>query len=219
MNQVTDIPSMPPTQTPEIPVSGHIHNHLSEVSAKTCEDLRRSRSIEGLDPDECVVTIIRKHPIGLIPFYFGAVFGVGLAFGLLYFLIGQLFASSSSTAVFTWLGIAFAVSSLLATIALIIGTYVYRQSALIITNKNVTQIIQRSLFSRKVSELSISNVEDVTADKHGIIAALFNYGQLKVQTAGEMENFLFSYCPNPNRYGRIILDAHQEYVDKLKNDD
>jgi uncharacterized membrane protein YdbT with pleckstrin-like domain len=97
---------------------------------------------------------------------------------------------------------------------LFIATYIYRQSMLLVTDMNLVQILQKGLFVRKVSRLSMSNVEDVTAEQKGILPTIFNYGTLTVQTAGEMENFVFPYCPNPNKYADRILDARQAFVDK-----
>jgi uncharacterized membrane protein YdbT with pleckstrin-like domain len=101
---------------------------------------------------------------------------------------------------------------------LFIATYVYRQSKLIVTDQNLIQILQNGLFSRKVSRLSVSNVEDVSADQHGFLQTLFIYGTLTVETEGEMKNFVFPYCPNPNKYADQILDARQAYANRLKDE-
>jgi hypothetical protein len=50
------------------------------------------------------------------------------------------------------------------------------------------------------------------------LQTIFNYGTLTVETAGEMRNFVFPYCPNPNKYADQILDARQAYADKLKEE-
>jgi membrane protein YdbS with pleckstrin-like domain len=101
---------------------------------------------------------------------------------------------------------------------LFLATYIYRQSKLIVTDQNLIQILQGGLFSRKISRLSVSNVEDVTAEQHGFLPTIFNYGTLIVETAGEMKNFIFPYCPNPNTYADQILDARQAYADRLSDD-
>jgi uncharacterized membrane protein YdbT with pleckstrin-like domain len=145
--------------------------------------------------------------------------GLAGALGLALFIIPQLFGEDQRAGAVTLLLVLMVVAAALVGIGLLVATYVYRQSRLIISNKNVTQVIQRSLFSRKVSELSLSNVEDVNVDQHGILATIFNYGVLNIQTAGEIENFVFTYCPRPNYYGRIILAARQAYADQLKHDE
>lgn len=210
--------AQPSPQTP--PVSAvPTHTHLPGVSAKLCDDMHRDTSIEGLEPDECVITVIHKHPIGLVSLYLGAFIGVVGAFGLVFFLIPQLVSAEQRSQVNLFVSVVLVLATMLLAIGVIVATYVYRQSKIIITNKNVTQVIQRSLFSRKVSELSMSNVEDVTAEKNGIIAAIFNFGRLNIETAGEVENFIFDYCPRPNQYGRIILDARQRYADSIREND
>jgi uncharacterized membrane protein YdbT with pleckstrin-like domain len=102
---------------------------------------------------------------------------------------------------------------------LFLATYIYRQSMLIVTDKSLIQIMQRGLFVRKVSRLSMSNVEDVSAEQRGILPTIFNYGTLTIQTAGERENFLFPYCPSPNLYADRVLDARQAYANRAEHDD
>jgi hypothetical protein len=42
---------------------------------------------------------------------------------------------------------------------------------------------------------------------------LFNYGTLRVETAGEQSNFNFIYCPRPNAVAKLILEARERYVE------
>jgi hypothetical protein len=101
---------------------------------------------------------------------------------------------------------------------LFVATYVYRQSRLLITDRSLVQVMQRSLFIRKVSRLSISNVEDVSAEQRGILPTILNYGTLIIQTAGELDNFIFPTCPDPNKYAHIIIEARQAYAQKLEEE-
>jgi uncharacterized membrane protein YdbT with pleckstrin-like domain len=82
----------------------------------------------------------------------------------------------------------------------------------------LVQIIQKSLFIRKISRLSFSNVEDVTAEQRGILASIFNYGTLLIQTAGTEDNFEFKYCPTPNKYADEIIEARQRYARSLEEE-
>jgi hypothetical protein len=81
---------------------------------------------------------------------------------------------------------------------------------------HLAQITQRSLVNRKISQLSLANVEDSHAEQRGILPTIFNYGTLTIQTAGEMENFIFTLCPNPTKYAEEILEAHQNYARELE---
>lgn len=98
-------------------------------------------------------------------------------------------------------------------IGLYIATVVYRESRLVVTDKNITQTLQQSLFNRKISQLSMANVEDVTAEQKGFIPHLLDYGTLFVETAGEQENFKFIYTPHPNAIAKEILEAREKYIE------
>lgn len=76
----------------------------------------------------------------------------------------------------------------------------------IVTNQRIMDIEQKGLFSREVSEFSISRVQDVTVDIVGILPTLFHYGDVHVQTAGEAKQFIFRDIKNPNKVKDTILN-------------
>ena len=78
--------------------------------------------------------------------------------------------------------------------------------------------MQKTLFNRKVSRLSMSNVEDVNEEQRGIISSLFNYGTLTVQTAGTEDNFVFTLCPDPTKLADKIIEARQAYARSLEEE-
>lgn len=67
----------------------------------------------------------------------------------------------------------------------------------IVTNKRVIDIEQKGLFSREVSEFSISRIQDITVEVTGIFPTLFHYGNIHIQTAGESRQFIFKDIKNP----------------------
>jgi uncharacterized membrane protein YdbT with pleckstrin-like domain len=170
--------------------------------------------IEEINPSEVRIADIRKHFFGLFLIYLQAVLGLLISFGLIFaFLPGVLdtLGLNSTTAnLMLYLFALFAGS--LGIIFLILATRIYKGNQLILTDQNVTQVLQIGLFHRKISELSMANVEDVTAQQQGIFPTIFNYGILKIETAGEQNNFIFHYCPNPNAYAKAILDARQTFL-------
>jgi uncharacterized membrane protein YdbT with pleckstrin-like domain len=170
-----------------------------------------------LNSDEHIITVVHRSIIGLIYIYLFALGAVTALLALAILAFPTIFSTLSvSSNMLLFAGAIFAIA--LVFFILFIATYVYRQSKLIVTDQNLIQILQNGLFARKVSRLSVSNVEDVSADVQGILQTIFNYGTLTVETAGEMRNFVFPYCPNPNKYADQILDARQAYADKLKEE-
>jgi len=169
-----------------------------------------------LEPGEKTIVVVHRHPIGLIFIFLEALIGVIALGALLIFVTPSALKNSSpETNRLVLGGAVFAVAILF--LFLFVASYVYRQSRLIIADKSLIQVLQKSLFYRDVSRLSFSNVQDVTGEQRGILPTIFGYGTLEIQTAGEMDNFLFPTCPNPNKYAHIILEARQRYAAALES--
>lgn len=181
--------------------------------ADTAQNLGISEEL--LVAGEHVVVVVRRHIIGLIFIYLQALVGIVAVFAVLFFAFPQSFSNLDSQGnrlilALVILGVAILV------LFLFVATYVYRQNKLLVTDKNLIQINQQSLFIRKISRLSMSNVEDVTADQRGILPTIFNYGTLHIQTAGERPNFEFPYCPKPNIYADQVLEARQAFAEAVE---
>ena len=163
-----------------------------------------------VDDDEVLLGTIHKHPFGIIIVYLQAIAGLLLAVGLAIFLLPQVIPDTDTA---YSIAIGFTAMAVFFTFLVVIAsTIIYRQSSIVITDKNITQILQSGLFGRKVSQLTMANVEDVTAVQHGIFATMFDFGELKIETAGEQANFIFGYCPRPGYYAKIILEAREKFI-------
>lgn len=170
-----------------------------------------------LEPGEKLVVIVRKHPIGIVGIYAEALVGLAVVFGLFLAIAPDFFNGLSAQAYKILVGvIIFGLAILI--LFLFIATYVYRQSRLLVTDRSLVQILQKSLFIRKISRLSMSNVEDVSAEERGMLSTIFNYGTIIVQTAGTLDNFIFPYCPDPAKYADQIIEARQRYARALEEE-
>ncbi|MBW3568725.1 PH domain-containing protein [Candidatus Parcubacteria bacterium] len=168
--------------------------------------------VEDINQEEVKIADIRRHFFGLFIKYLETILAIGLALGLIIFLTPSVFGNGGTAKSAVMLLSLIVIT--LGALFLVLVTKIYNSNQLIITDINVTQVLQIGLFSRKVSELTMENVEDVTAEQHGIFPTLFNYGTLKVETAGEQNNFIFKYCPNPNAYAKALQDARAAYFKK-----
>lgn len=83
----------------------------------------------------------------------------------------------------------------------------------IVTNERIIDIQQIALFKHVVAEQRIVRVQDVTSSVQGIIPTFLNYGDVNIQTAGEMERFSFKQVPNPEGVKKIIFQAYEEAVE------
>ena len=161
--------------------------------------------------NEVTIFQVRRHPIGLL--------GVHLAAGLLlvvlaiviFVIVPTMLKDVASSKVYGFGTVLYVVLAALAFGFLAITHKVYWGNSWILTSDSLTQVLQISLFSKQSSQLSLGSLEDVTAEQNGIIAQLFHFGTLKVETAGEHSKFTFPFCPNPTYYAQQILAAREAF--------
>lgn len=80
----------------------------------------------------------------------------------------------------------------------------------IVTDRRIVNIEQKGLFSRVVSELELDKIQDITSDVKGVIPTFLNYGDLYVQTAAEMERFVFHNIPNPYAVKDMVMNLQKK---------
>lgn len=172
-------------------------------------------SVIEFDSDEKLYHEIRKHPFGLFIIYLTGFFVAGLVFAA--FVLGSLFlegdplelgfdAGGFQPAIVT-IGV---ILTFLALAATAIGAYLYQSNVVLVTSEKLAQVLYRNIFDRKISQLSIGDVQDVTVNQKGIFARIFDYGTLVVETAGEQQNYTFTFTPKPYESSKAIVNAHEE---------
>lgn len=74
----------------------------------------------------------------------------------------------------------------------------------IITSQRLIDIDFVNFFQKDYTEASLARVQDVSSKMIGSLQVMFNYGVVKVQTAGENPNIEFEDVPQPDLIGKII---------------
>lgn len=167
------------------------------------------QTLETLDSDEHLITVIHRHPIGLFLYLFATVIALAAAVALVFFLLPNFVNDGNHKQIYSWVYLAFAIVVAVVALFSLVTIFIYRQTKMILTNQNITLVVQKGLFNRRVSKLAMADIEDVNAEQNGILSMIFGFGTLNVETAGEVENFVFTYCPHPNYYARQILEARE----------
>ena len=80
----------------------------------------------------------------------------------------------------------------------------------LITNERIIDIKQEGFFSRTVAELKLFQIQDVTSELKGLSKFIFRYGDVYVQTAGEVQRFIFRQIPHPEEIRDIIIKLAEE---------
>jgi len=91
-----------------------------------------------------------------------------------------------------------------------IGWLDYYLDVAVITNERVVDIDQEGLFNRKISELYLSDVEDVTGTIKGALGTFLDFGDVTVQSAGNQAEFILDKVPHPYKITKLIIDLHQD---------
>lgn len=154
------------------------------------------------------ITLIKKHLIGLIFQYLWVLLGTAALFLIAAFAVPEFVNDISGAGALAGVLVIAVVIFIL-----ILLTNMYIHNSLVITDKETIQILQRGVFQLKVSHLSHADIEDITAEQNGLLATIFNYGTLHIETSGELKNFAFTFCPDPDRYARIVLEARQQFTE------
>ncbi|CAN5421025.1 hypothetical protein BH10PAT3_BH10PAT3_0960 [soil metagenome] len=171
------------------------------------------------DNKEQLLADVRRHWLGRFTILFTGAF-VTLLLVMFAVFAPSLLRSlgySVTSGLIAVLSLVFLLVGALIAVGTFITLWVYNQSRMLITDQNVIELKQMSLFSHKVSHLNMINVEDVTVTKRGILQIIFDYGMMSIETAGEKENFAFPNTPNPDDYRRIVISCHEKAIERIGN--
>lgn len=185
--------------------------HLSHVGKKYF-------NLIEFDPEEELLTEIRKHPFGLlIILVTGGLIALTLFIGVAAivssgFLTTLGFGNVNSLVVFAGF-----LLSLFVLVITLVNSHLYRNNVVFVTNEKLAQVLFITLFNRKISQLSIGDVQDVTVQQNGFLPNTVGYGTLVVETAGEQQNYTFTYVPKPYETSKIIINAHESNLKQYGN--
>ena len=174
------------------------------------------------DENEHVVCEVRKHPFGLFLIYLSGGFIAFVLFSMLVLLPFALDATSqdigfsmdSIKPIAALLGLI--LTSLTLVMTAVTG-FLYQANVVLVTNEKISQQIYRTIFDKKVSQLSIGDIQDVTVAQKGLFAKVFGYGTLMIETAGEQNNYIFNYSVRPFECSKAIVGAQEAYIAKYGN--
>lgn len=85
---------------------------------------------------------------------------------------------------------------------------IYYLDIWVVTNQRVIDIEQLGIFRRRVSEIPLERVENVTVEIPGLVATALGFGNVRIQTAGEGE-FTISQVTDFYQVQSLILSYIQ----------
>ncbi len=171
-------------------------------------------TFEGKKPYENVIVLLYRHWFVLLLKFIAYLFFAALPF-VLYVPISLWLVRLGLQDLFWFLT---AVYFLLWWYSLFYALTMYLLDIWIVTDHRVIDSEQHGFFSRTVSELSLSKIQDISVAVRGAIPTFLDFGTLEVQTAAAARKFVFKQIPHPNQVKDEIMLAHSEFLRTHKGD-
>lgn len=80
----------------------------------------------------------------------------------------------------------------------------------VVTPVRLVDVDFLGFLAKKVSEVNLENIQDLSVDVNGVLQVTFNYGTLAVQTEGPESQVEFEDIPDPNSVQKLISNLIQE---------
>lgn len=160
---------------------------------------------EGQDSDEKILLLLRAHPITNISWIIPAVLIFFIPFFLPNILVRLGFENLLNLPP-TYLSAFIVINYLLVLVISFEGFLYWYFNVYIITNKNIIDVDFHSILFKNIDLAPLKNVEDTSSSMGGILKAIFNFGDVFVQTAGATKNVDFINVPDPHKISDFILD-------------
>lgn len=94
----------------------------------------------------------------------------------------------------------------------------WTRTVMIITDRRLVDVEQRSAFDRVVSEVPFGNIEDVSYRVKGLFATLFRLGEFRVHCAGSAAHIVFSHVRRPAKIQDLVNDLRAAFFDEDRED-
>ena len=162
-------------------------------------------TFENLAYDESIIVKSRKHILSVLPSII--VFFILLLLPVVIIIVAYF--SGIPLFKFPYVNILVLSISCYYMIYLLVFTselISYYYDLLLVTKKNVISIEQLTMFSRKILQYNLEQIEDINSNTTGFLPSLFNFGEIIIQTAGTKELTIIKGMPYPQKIASKIME-------------
>lgn len=154
-----------------------------------------------LQPGESVVLLVRRHWFFLVMPLVAALIAMLLPPAVLVAIVVRTGGPKLLDAVLLIVSLVYAVA--LGLRAYFVW-YAWAHDVWVITNQRLVDGQKPDWFHEKVSTADLVQVQDVGLDRTGLLATLLRFGDLRVQTAAEIEQFILRKIPRPQEVLAVL---------------
>lgn len=161
---------------------------------------------KNLKPNEVIIQILKKYYLTYFWQFLLSIFLILLPFFLLYLL-------------FQWANWGLVIFSILFLTGLIFCLRFlinYFLNNLIITNQRIIYHQQKGFFHRKVFEVFLDKIQDISYEINGLGPTLFKYGTLNIQVINSNTVIKIDKIKTPATIQNLINSAKESYGQEIK---
>ena len=164
----------------------------------------KSLTFETQEAQEKVLLLLRRHVITNLPWMAGAVL-MSLAPAVARVILPEIdFVPLRFQLMLTMMWY-------LLTVGLVLEKFLsWYFNVYIVTDERIVDIDFYSLIYKEISDTKIERIQDVTVTQGGVVRALFNFGTVYIQTAGERREFDFEDVPKPQVVAKFLNEMMLE---------
>jgi hypothetical protein len=76
----------------------------------------------------------------------------------------------------------------------------------LVTNQRIIHIEYKAFTGKNIAEAPLKNIEDISQKIIGFFPSIFNYGNVRIQTAAQRSKFYLLSVPNPSWFRDVVSD-------------
>lgn len=168
---------------------------------------------EGQDPDEKILLLLRAHPITNIPWIIFAIFVFIIPFAVQRVIPYTGFDLPLMPQSF--LLILLIINYILVLITVFEGFLGWYFNVTLVTNEKIVDIDFAYLLYKAVDLAPLGKIEETDSVTAGIVGTIFNFGNVRVQTAGASVAIEMKNIPQPATVADMVLDLIGKPHDRI----
>lgn len=185
---------VPETEPQKAKYEGHGHSPLSSFCLYP-----DNINFETQEKDEKIILLLRQHPIVNVKWILISILMIFLPSVIKLFGAFDLFPQGFALVV--------SLSWYLITMAYVLESFLsWYFNVYFVTDRRIIDVDFFNIIYKQVSDAQLDKIQDLTYNMGGVIRTIFNYGNVFIQTAGEVNEFEFSAVPYPDKVAKIVQD-------------
>lgn len=178
-------------------------------------------TFEGKKEHEDVLVFTRRHWFTLANIWIGSI--IASLLPLIVVVLGAPYIIQYNAS--AWFALVWVLYEMVIWFVLFYRLTMHSLDVWIVTNDRIIDSLQLGLFRRKVSELHLESIQDISVNTSGILQSSMDYGNIEIQTGATAQRFLFEDVPHPiavkdkiMETARILEDTREgKFADQKKN--